>query len=306
VKKKANKMSLAPIVLFVYNRLWHTKQTIAALQKNDLVGDSHLFIFSDGAKSSQDVSMVEKVREYIDTIDGFKSVTIIKRESNFGLAKNVIEGVSEVIDKFSKVIVVEDDIVTSKTFLIYMNKLLDKYESNNSIYSVTGYTFPIKIPADYEFDVYFAKRGSSWGWATWLDRWQKVDWEVKDFKKFINNKSDVDEFNNAGVDLSNMLIAQVEGKINSWAIIWIYSHFINDAYCVYPIKSRVINIGNDRSGTHIGKTKKYDVDLFEGLNELKLCEQIYLDKRIINNFKNFFTQTKIEILRYKLSKLLKR
>ena len=252
--------NLAPIVLFVYNRISHTKKTVDSLRKNELAADSHLYIFSDGAKSNRDKDLVDEVRGFISKIDGFKSVTIIKRESNFGLADNIISGVSEVIQNYSKVIVLEDDIVCSKTFLIFMNKLLAEYETNNSIFSVTGYTFPIKIPDDYEFDVYLASRASSWGWGTWLDRWEKVDWKVNDYQNFIKDKQAVNDFNEGGEDLAAMLNEQMAGKIDSWSIIWTYSHFINNAYCVYPVKSRVKNIGTDRSGTHIGKTKKFDVD----------------------------------------------
>jgi len=254
---------LAPVVLFEYNRVSHTMKAIDSLRKNELAGDSRLYIFSDGAKSDRDKDLVEEVREFINTIDGFKSVTIVKRESNFGLAKNVVSGVSEVIQNYPKGIVLEDDIVCSKTFLRFMNELLAKYKTNNSIFSVTGYTFPIKIPDDYEFDVYLSPRASFWGWGTWLDRWEKVDWEVNDYQNFIKNKQAINDFNKGGMYLTNMLTEQIKGKINSWSIIWTYFHFIHKAYCVYPTKSRVKNIGADRSGTHLGKTKKYDVDLFE-------------------------------------------
>ena len=173
-----------------------------------------------------------------------------------------------------------------------MNKLLSFYQLNPKIFSVTGYTFPITIPDDYKYDVYPAPRASSWGWGTWIERWANVDWEVKDFEEFIENKEAVNKFNMGGKDLIRMLKNQINGKINSWAIRWTYAHFKNGAYCIYPTKSRLKNIGADKSGTHTNKTKRYDVQIFEDKEKLKLFDNLVVDKRIILNFRKFFSQNK--------------
>ena len=178
---------LAPIVLFVYNRPWHTKKTIEALKNNELAGESDLFIFADNSIDEKNKKSVDAVRTYVKNIDGFKDVNIIERESNFGLANNVISGVTEVLNRDNKIIVLEDDIVCAGTYLRYMNKLLSYYQYNKKIHSVTGYTYPIEIPVDYNYDVYFSPRASSWGWGTWKDRGETVDWKVKDYDNFIKN-----------------------------------------------------------------------------------------------------------------------
>ena len=283
---------LSPIVLFVYNRIWHIEQTINALKKNDQAIKSDLFIFSDNAADESERKAVDSVRDFIKTVDGFKSVNINEWQTNKGLADSVITGVTEVIREYKKVIVLEDDIVCSKSFLSYMNKLLSFYQLNPKIFSVTGYTFPITIPDDYKYDVYPAPRASSWGWGTWIERWANVDWEVKDFEEFIENKEAVNKFNMGGKDLIRMLKNQINGKINSWAIRWTYAHFKNGAYCIYPTKSRLKNIGADKSGTHTNKTKRYDVQIFEDKEKLKLFDNLVVDKRIILNFRKFFSQNK--------------
>ena len=135
------KQDLAPIVLFVYNRPWHTKQTIEALRKNELAKDSNLFIYSDEAKNDEARKSVYEVREYIDTIDGFKNITIIKREKNFGLASSIIDGVTKIINKYGKVIVLEDDLITSAYFLNFMNAGLDAFKNRDDIFSITGFSF---------------------------------------------------------------------------------------------------------------------------------------------------------------------
>ena len=149
-------MNLAPIILFVYNRPEHTKKTLESLKINELASDSLLFIFSDGNKNENDRKSVEEVRNYISTISGFKEINIILREKNLGLADSVISGVAEVIEKYGKAIVLEDDIVTSKYFLKFMNEALDFYDADKKIYSISGYNFPIKIPKSYQHKIYIS------------------------------------------------------------------------------------------------------------------------------------------------------
>ncbi len=300
-------MKLSPIVLFVYNRPWHTKQTVEALVKNELAKDSLLYIFSDGAKSDKDVNKVNEVREYIKTIKGFKDIIITESESNKGLANSIINGVTEVINKHGKVIVLEDDLVTSQSFLYYMNKLLNKYENEKQIYSVTAYNHPkklIKIPEDYSYDAYFCSRACSWSWGTWKNRWENVDWEVKDYNEFIKNKKLQKKFNQGGNDMSNMLTSQMNGKIDSWAIRWCYHHFKNNAYCVYPTKSYINNIGHDGSGVHCGsKNNKFENNDLNNNQSLKLPDKITINKKLIKRFKkvydqNFIKKLIIELLKF--------
>ena len=156
---------LSPIIVFVYNRLEHTKNTIDALSKNELAKESELWIFSDNAKNEKDIEKVENVRTYIHSIEEqklFKSVKIIEADKNKGLANSVIDGVTKVINNSNKVIVVEDDLITSKYFIKYMNEALDFYEKDEKIWSISGYNLPIKIHNDYKSDVYLGYRGCSW------------------------------------------------------------------------------------------------------------------------------------------------
>jgi hypothetical protein len=297
---------LAPIVLFVYNRPWHTKKTIDALKNNELAGESDLFIFADNSIDEKNKESVDSVRSLVKTTDGFKTVNIVERESNCGLANNVISGVTEVIDRYNKVIVLEDDIVCARTYLKYMNKLLSYYQNNEKIYSVTGYTYPIEIPVNYRYDVYFSPRASSWGWGTWKDRWEAVDWKVKDYNNFIKNPQLIKSFNSGGEDLTKMLKQQMNGEIDSWSIIWSYAHFKNNSYCVFPTKSRLKNIGTDRSGIHTSKTNKFDVELYEEETDLNLTEEAIFDQAIINNFKEFFSQNKFKKIINELKNLTSR
>ena len=229
---------------------------------------------------------MKSVRKYLKSIDGFKKINIIEAEKNRGLAKSVISGVTDIINKYGKVIVLEDDLVTSKYFLKYMNEALTIFKEREDIWSISGYGPNINIPTDYKDDIYITKRGSSWGWATWKDRWELVDWKVSDYNIFKSNREMIQEFNLSGKDLAPMLDDQIAGRIDSWAIRWVYSQFRNNMYTVYPIKSLVKNIGNDLSGTHTTTTTHFNVKL--GEKEINLNKNIKYNKGINKYFKEFY------------------
>jgi len=240
----------APIALFVYNRPEHTRQTLESLRANELAQQSDLFVFADGAKDESGAAAVGAVRRLIRAIDEFKSVTLTERERNLGLAASVISGVTHLLDKFGRVIVVEDDLLTAPDFLTFMNCALERYRDEARIFSVSGFNFGVKAPDDYPYDVFCSCRCSSWGWGTWKDRWEKADWSVSDFADFRNDSVRQRSFNRGGEDMSRMLALYMAGKFDSWAVRWAYSHFTHDAAALLPVVSRVYNIGLDGSGVH--------------------------------------------------------
>lgn len=256
----------APILLFVYNRLWHTRQTIDYLLKNELAIESRLIIYSDGYKSSDDKQEVESVREYISSIKGFKSVEIHTREKNFGLAANVIDGVTQAVDQYGKVIVLEDDIVTSPQYLAFMNRALIDFADEKDFMSVSGYLYPIEIPSTYSKQLIASHRMSSWGWGTWKDRWQQVEF---DMDKLFSEHSlkEIKKITKGGEDLFYMLMSQKRGKIDSWAVRFALAHALHNKYTLFPVVSYCKNIGLDGSGTHCNETSVWDVDVAQYIIE---------------------------------------
>lgn len=251
-------MNLAPVSLFVYNRLDHTHQTIEALQKNILSDETNLFIFSDAPKNKEQADAVYEVRNYIKTIDGFKSVTIVERNSNFGLARSIIDGVTSIVNEYGRVIVLEDDLVTSPYFLKYMNDGLNVYDKNDDVASIHGYVYPIdNLP-----ETFFIRGADCWGWATWKEKWAIFE---PDSAKLISelkygNLTKSFDYNGAYL-FSKMLVDQISGKNNSWAVRWHASAFLKNKYTLYPGKSLVLNIGHDGSGTHCGETNVFSSTL---------------------------------------------
>ncbi|PKA98783.1 glycosyl transferase family 2 [Flavobacteriaceae bacterium MAR_2009_75] len=278
---------LAPICLFVYNRLTVTQETILALQKNYLASESNLIIFSDGPKNESAQKKVTDVRQYIQSVRGFKSVTVVEALQNKGLGTSIIEGVSQIVKQYGRAIVLEDDLYTTPNFLDYMNQALDFYQDHNRIISICGYGLKIKRPKDYSSDFYLYGRSSSWGWATWQHQWETVDWEVKDWEAFKADKEAIKAFNYNGSDMFRMLKSVVEGGNNTWAIRFCYAQFKQQKYSLMPFKSFVENNGFDAEGTNTkyrfsrfktqmdsGKKRKFTFDLSARVNR-QIEEECY-------------------------------
>jgi len=243
-------MKPAPILLFTYKRYESLIDTVQALQKNLLAAESDLYIFSDGCKKEADLEQVTKVRDFIKTIKGFKSVKITEQEKNKGLANSIIDGVTSVMQVSDTVIVMEDDLYTTPNFLTFMNKALERYAGEPQVFSISGYSFDFEKSKTDKDDAYFVKRGWSWGWASWKDRWNKVDWQVKDYDSFKADKKAQKEFAKGGTDLNIMLHRQVNGLIDSWAIRWFYHQYKVGGLTLYPVNSKVRNNGFDEYATH--------------------------------------------------------
>lgn len=240
--------NLAPICLFTYNRLDQTKQTVEALQKNFLAKKSDLIIFSDGAKNELAIIKIKEVRKYLKSITDFKTVTIYESSNNKGLANSIIDGVSKVIKQYGKVIVLEDDLISTPNFLDFMNQALDFYKESYRIQSINGYSLKI----ENKLDIYFHQRTFSWGWATWKDRWSSYLFDKDHIQQKIKSTENIlSEFDRiCGNDISNMLQDSISGINNSWYVRWTFDHFINKTYAVFPTSSKIFNIGFVGEATH--------------------------------------------------------
>lgn len=242
-------MTYAPIALFTYNRADKTKRVVESLLQNQEAKDSDLFIFSDGPKTEAKAAGVEENRKYIHTISGFKNITIIERDKNWGLANSLIAGITDVINQYDKVIVVEDDLILSPYFLKFMNDGLEKYEDDDRVGTICGYVFPFQKSLPDTFFLYFMH---PWGWATWKRSWNLLDANTKRLLRKMRFKTK--KFNLGGNCGSyGNLYCQKVGLVDSWYIRFYASLFLNKKLNLFPGKTMVTNSGLDGSGTHCGK-----------------------------------------------------
>ncbi len=258
----------APVLLFAYKRPRELKATLEALQANYLAPESDLYIFVDAPKRPEDAPKVAEVQAVLDGATGFRNIYRDYATTNIGCADSIIRGISYVLDRFPTAIVVEDDIVTSPNFLDYMNQCLRQYKDNPNIYSISGYTFPFQRPADYASDTYFIPRHSPWGWATWRDRWQSIDWDMTDYPAFEKDRKQQKAFMQGGSDLVGMLRDQMEGRADAWDIRFCYNRFKANGLSVYPTLSKVQNIGFGEEATHTNIYNRYKTELDSGTNRV--------------------------------------
>ena len=256
-------MSPAPIVLFVYNRLYHTMRTIESLQKNLRACESILYIYSDGPKDENDVEVVAAVRNYVKGVSGFADVIHVEKEQNKGLACSIMSGVTDVVSKYGRIVVLEDDIVTSPFFLTYMNDALNKYQDDEQVMHIAGYMLPINSSGLKE--TVFYRNTSCWGWGTWKSAWDKMENNAclleSKFTEEMKYRFNID----GAYDSWSILDRTCLGKVDSWAILWYASVFLSGGVCLHPAKSLTKNIGHDGSGIHCDTSDMYDVDIYQGL-----------------------------------------
>ena len=251
-------MAYAPVALFSYKRADKLEKCLSALEKDPIAKETDLYLFADGSKSAADSDKVKEVRCFIHNYlkkSTFHKVVLIEREKNLGLANSIIGGVTQVINEHNRVIVVEDDLIVQNEFLSYMNSALDYYEGMKEYGSISAYTYPLPELEEYDKDIYVTHKGECWGWGTWSDRWNGVDWAVSDFGSYRKDRKKRKAFDAVEKGLDRMLILQKAGKIDSWAVRWCYHLFTHQLLTVYPRISRAQNIGFDGSGTNCGDIK---------------------------------------------------
>lgn len=301
-------MTYAPIVLFTYNRVDHTRRAVESLLQNAEAKDSDLFIFSDGAKNEKAIKGVEDNRKYIHTVTGFKTVTIVEREKNWGLANSLIAGITDVINKYGRVIVVEDDLILSLYFLKFMNDGLEKYKDDDRVGTITGFVPPIeeKLPETF-FLTYF----QCWGWATWKRAWDLLETDARPLLKglrFKRKKFDV----GGGVCNYGNLYCQKVGLVDSWYLRYYASLFLKGKLSLYPGRSVATNEGLDGSGTHCGAELKRsfeahnsqtpikvnDVEVIENLQVFRIFKKYFLSKQSGSFIKAAYYQFKSFVRRF--------
>ncbi len=252
--------NLAPIALFVYNRPEHTRRTLKFLKANALAENSRLYIFADGAKNPEQEENVKLVNEIISNIDGFKSVRIVRAKQNLGLANSIISGVKELVNTYGKVIVFEDDLLSSPYTLEYFNEALDKYQNEEKAMHISAYMYPLAYADDLP-DTFFYRAVHSWGWATWKRAWDKFNPNIDELIAQFNDEKKFAFSIEHKMNFWKQMEDFKAGKNNSWAIRWYASVFLNGGLSLNPARSLINNIGHDGTGTHSNIEKMYQVNI---------------------------------------------
>ena len=282
-------MTCAPILLFVYNRPEHTRRCIESLTRNALAANSTLYIYADGAKDTTQQSAVDEVRSYLRTISGFKTMNLIERKDNWGLARNIIDGVTTQVNRYGKVIVLEDDLVVAPYFLQFMNDALETYKDEPKIGHIQAcdFTQDPSLP-----ETFLIKWTGSWGWATWERAWKHFNPDGKALLEELEQRKLTYTFDfNGKYGFTRMLRRQIEGKNNSWAIRWNASLFLKDILSLNVGRSLVQNEGFDGSGTNCGGGGLYASNLHLAPLSVQKISPIEENKAARQAFVRYYART---------------
>ena len=295
----------SPIIIFVYNRADHFEQTYNALSKCAEAKNSELYIFSDGPKNENAVGGVNEVRNKLESIKNkgdFRCVTITESEENKGLALSIITGVSSVLKKHGRAIILEDDSIVAPSFLCFMNRALDEFENEKRVGAVAGYTPEFTFPTDYKEDIFTSYRSCSCGWATWNDRFDNVDWQLDEIGEFYKNREMIKKFNSSGTDRFVRLYRQTQGNGSSWSVRFGLHLVRNDMLTVYPRYSYIQNIGCDETGVHsrAEDAETMKVDLSKAIESPEI-HFVSPDKRIEKTMKKHYSAGMVSEIKRRLA-----
>lgn len=288
---------LAPVVLFVFNRPEHTRKALQALSEADCAMETTLFIYADAPKDNSNDEVYNSVYEVRNILKEKKwcgNVNIIEQTENKGLAKSIISGVSEVVNKYGTVIVLEDDIIVSKGFLKYMNDALQLYENEDRVMHISGYTYPYTTNVRLKSDTYFLRIYSCWGWATWKRAWIHFNDSTDYHLSLLNSNDKIKKFNLDGFgDYYNQLILNQKALINTWAVKWYSSWYHTGGFSLFPYSSLTQNIGHDGTGIHSFSTNHFDVKTIDYVNveKIPILENTSIRKQVKLLYKRIYKKS---------------
>lgn len=287
----------SPVVIFSYNRIDNIKKLLKSLNRNFEFKKSDLYIFQDNYRNLDDKNKVINVINYLKKLRLKKKFNLVIREKNFGLAKNIIQGVSQVLKKNSSAIFLEDDLIVSKNFLKFMNLNLIYYKNQKKVWHISGWNYNVNF--NIEEDAYFTRGMNCWGWGTWRDRWKYFEKKPNVIIKSWN-KDKIFRFNfDNSINFFSQIVRNQNKDINTWAIFWYAVIFIKNGLCLNPVKSLVKNTGIGNSATHTRSIEKiFNSKLnISNIKKYKLPKKIDENKFVYNLIvANFFKMKKLNLL----------
>jgi GT2 family glycosyltransferase len=249
----------APIALFAFNRPDKLNACLASLEENQGARSSDLYIFVDGPRDSKDIVKVEQVSDISRAATGFRSISVNISQKNLGLAKSLRSGISTVLREHNSIIVIEDDLILADSFLDFMNAGLARFAQEKRVASIQGFQYPVIPPLN---ELVAIRGADCWGWGTWKDRWESTNFDTNQLLFELRSRELENDFDLDGsMPYTRMLENQRQGLIDSWAICWHASMFLQDRVSIHPSDSLVFNSGNDGQGTHKGKHSMFDTKL---------------------------------------------
>ena len=249
----------APIAIFAFNRPGHLSNLFTSLLTNPEVEYSEIYLFIDGPRTNDEKKLTAETKKIGQDYSKFLNLNISQNEKNLGLSESILGGIDKVLLTHDRVIVLEDDLELSPNFLRFINRGLEVHKSDLSVASIQGFSM---IELKSSETSYFLRGADCWGWATWSNRWESLVRDPRILLEQIRNKKLTRDFDLKGAyPYTNMLERNCNKAIDSWAIRWHASMFLEGKMSLYPAVSLVNNMGRDGSGTHGGSQEEVQATL---------------------------------------------
>lgn len=259
--------NFAPVFITTLCRHEHFKRCIESLSACTHADKTDLYIAFDFPLKDWHWDGYKKNEQYITKIQGFRTINIIKRTTNYGAIKNYFDALAEIFEKYDRIIVSEDDNYFAPSFLAYVNRGLDVYENRADIFSINGYNNPSQTPSWYKHDVFMIRAWNSWGVGIWKEKWNKINWSMDVYNSMLSKKDNFKELKkNYEIGLPQLIKMRDTGIITGDGYIVLFL-IENNMYSVWPVKSRVRNTGHDGTGENCG------------LSEVYLNQEIYMEEK---------------------------
>lgn len=275
--------NFAPVLIPTLNRHIHFKRCVESLASCIHADETDLFIGLDYPLTQAHWEGYKVIKEYLASITGFKTITIFERKINFGVRKNLNEARKVIFEKYDRLILSEDDNVFAPSFLKFVNKGLEVYETREDIFAVAGYNNPWHMPSWYKSDVYLRQGFTAWGLGIWRDKWNMVDWSLENYNKMLRKKENIAILKRH----YKKHIPQLN-RIRDTGVItgdgFLLVHIIDkNLSAALPVRSLVRNTGHDGSGLHCGSgdDKYNNQEVFEGIKEFDFPLELQLDEKLI-------------------------
>ncbi len=236
-------MNAIPVILFAYARPAHLARVLADLRAN---GVPLILAYSDGAKSDADAAAVREVRSLLRAVD-WCEVRLTARDTNLGLGRNVLSGVTEAAAQHDAFIVWEDDLTAVPGTYAWLAAALRHYATDERVMSVTAWTHPRVTPGEVGAAPYFDGRAECWVWGAWARSWRGMTDEPA-LAKLAAAAARGIPADAYGADLPEM--ARGELRRNIWAVRWLAHHLARGGLCLRPPWSMVEHLGVEQTATH--------------------------------------------------------
>lgn len=271
-----------PVLLIHFNRPDATRRQIEELAR---LQPSRVWVLCDGAREEKqgEPEKVEAVRAQLQDLPWPCEVSYLFRESNLGCFQNISTGIDWFLEAVPSGIILEDDCLVSKDFFQFCTELLERYQSVEEVFSISGYNGhreALEIEDSYLFSNYF----SCWGWATWRRAWKFFDRSESLLEPEAAWRQQFGQMDHSNLR-SRLYWSMINWRLStnrtdSWAYRFQFSSWANSGLSILPKCNLVENTGFQGAATNTSNMERFHIRRSSLEWPLKHPEQVSSNRKM--------------------------